>query len=87
MKFIWTLFLSLALLVAAHASATQVRSCCPDEDCGVIQCIHLGCMSAAMPAIPQVPALPTSWKPVRDMPEFAQAPLPERAISIWTPPD
>ncbi len=87
MRFILTLLLTFAMMVSAYASAGQVRICCPDEDCGIAQCVDMGCLPTATPMIPQVAAAMPQWNTLREVPEELQMYLPNRYKEVWTPPD
>ena len=87
MKFLLALLLAFALTASAYAAAVQTRSCCPGDDCSVVQCMDMGCLPATSPMMSlDLPALP-HHEAVRDAPIDVAYYLPNRYKEIWTPPD
>lgn len=87
MRFFWTLLLTFAMTVSAYASVAQIRTCCPDEDCGIAQCVDMGCLPAAHPMLPQPTLAMPERTLVRVVPEELKMHLPTRFEEVWTPPD
>ena len=87
MRFLLSLLLTLAISLNAYASAGQWNTCCPDTDCGMVQCIDMGCLPVNAPALPQTGMIHPEQAAVRDVPAAIKPVLPGRLDDIWTPPD
>ena len=80
----------IALVFVLHSSlvaAEPVRMCCKGADCPVTQCVAMGCLPAAMPAIAADIALPAPT--LTRLPAHCPAPTmsPAPAKDVWCPPD
>ena len=88
MKFLLTLLLALTLAASAVVHATeQVRTCCANDECGVVQCLEMGCLPAASPIAGVRFTVFVAQQFVRDIPDELSHYLPSRYKEIWTPPD
>lgn len=87
MKVVWTILVAVLLAFSLVASAVPAGGCCPDDECGIVQCVDMGCVSTAASMVP--PAV-GSWPTDAGTFEYAAAPIyPSQSwyTEVWTPPD
>ena len=87
MRIFFALLFALAMTANAYVSAAETRLCCSSADCTAVQCLEMGCMTAASPVLPfTARALPIVEAPSHLFFE-ASVYLPSRSKEVWTPPD
>lgn len=88
MKFLLTLLLALALTGNTFANAkAQAHTCCAHEECGMVQCLEMGCLPAASPIAALRLTEFVAQDLILDVPAERSDFLPNRYKEIWTPPD
>jgi hypothetical protein len=87
MKSAWVILLAILLAFSAAVSAAPAAGCCPDEDCGIVQCVEMGCLPAAVAMAPPSPEL--RFAPAGGHQGAAAPACPRRiwTTEVWTPPD
>lgn len=88
MKLIALLVLIVAFWGNAAASALpSPHHCCQDEQCGMIECIAMGCLSAPAVFVATKFALPALEIQPAALAEPVRVALPLTFREVWTPPD
>lgn len=88
MKFLLSLLLALAMLASTYVQAAeQARVCCGSEDCPLIVCEEMGCMSSPAPVAAQSLVSLVVEMPARLEPLEPVVRLPSQYKVVWAPPD
>ncbi|MYM69850.1 hypothetical protein GTP45_23820 [Pseudoduganella sp. FT55W] len=87
MRIVRFLLLALFILSSSAQAMASVHQCCPAADCGIVQCLDMGCA-------PSVPAVafnrPAAAQPVAVAPVYAVYVTTRESDpyeEVWTPPD
>ena len=88
MKVVAVMLLIFAFIGNATAGLVrQPHDCCPDEQCQLVDCISMGCMPGAVPALPTAQPMCLPSEAVQDWTPHALKPSENQVEEVWAPPD